>query len=132
MVELWFTGLLGQLATVSLLGRAQSGQSRFRAVSWRIANALGISWYFVGDDDQNRVKDEPKLKQNLTFENLNENQRRAVEWKDGPLLVLAGPGSGKTGVLTMRIAHLIEQDEALPRWPYVHEQGCGRNAGAGG
>ncbi len=31
----------------------------------KVANALGISWYFVGDDDQNRVKDEPKLKQNL-------------------------------------------------------------------
>ena len=42
---------------------------------------------------------------------LNENQRTAVGWDDGPLLVLAGPGSGKTMVLTRRVARLIEADE---------------------
>ena len=44
------------------------------------------------------------------MDNLNEKQKEAVLHKEGPMLVLAGAGSGKTKVLTTRIANLIEND----------------------
>lgn len=46
--------------------------------------------------------------------NLNNAQKEAVLYLDGPLLIVAGAGSGKTKVLTSRIAHIIKEKKAFP------------------
>ncbi|MBW1896995.1 MAG: UvrD-helicase domain-containing protein, partial [Deltaproteobacteria bacterium] len=47
-------------------------------------------------------------------QNLNEAQRQAVEHEGTPLLIVAGPGTGKTFTLAKRIAHLLETQRARP------------------
>ena len=45
------------------------------------------------------------------LKNLNEFQKEAVMHSDGPLLIVAGAGSGKTKVLTSRIANIISESD---------------------
>ena len=52
---------------------------------------------------------------NLNYlKNLNKNQRKSVINLDGPCLIVAGAGSGKTRVLTTRVAHIIKEGKAWP------------------
>ena len=51
----------------------------------------------------------------ISIDKLNENQKVAVEHIDGPCMVLAGPGSGKTRVITYRIANMVVNKNISPR-----------------
>lgn len=48
------------------------------------------------------------------YRQLNEAQRKAVDAIDGPLLVLAGPGTGKTQLLSARVANILRKTDTLP------------------
>ncbi|MBI1315134.1 AAA family ATPase [bacterium] len=62
-----------------------------------------------------RLSREPESQEHSSFlDGLDETQRHAASMLDGPLLIVAGPGTGKTRTLTHRIAHLISSRGVVP------------------
>ena len=69
------------------------------------------------DGSSSRHLPRPRLQISIMdaiFRDLTDPQREAVQHVDGPLLILAGPGSGKTRVVTHRIANMLSRD--IPSW----------------
>jgi len=49
------------------------------------------------------------------YSKLNEAQKLAVDQIEGPVLVIAGPGTGKTQLLSMRVANILQKTDTLPQ-----------------
>jgi DNA helicase-2/ATP-dependent DNA helicase PcrA len=62
---------------------------------------------FAGVEERAAPSSEPEY--DAVMSGLSDAQRRAVTHQDGPLIVLAGPGTGKTRVITARVAHMIRE-----------------------
>ena len=59
-------------------------------------------------------KEQLQQKFNLEYQRLNDQQRKAVDTIEGPVMVIAGPGTGKTQILAARIGKILSETDALP------------------
>ncbi|MBC8045350.1 MAG: ATP-dependent helicase [Fimbriimonadaceae bacterium] len=61
-----------------------------------------------------KLREQYKIAFDTAYSTLNEGQKNAVDAVEGPVLVIAGPGTGKTQILAVRIGKILEQTDTLP------------------
>ncbi len=99
------------------VSETQPGPNRLPLLSFNLKEYRKIAAEYITTqtEQENLFIQENKAESSPASENLNPAQRQAVTHFEGPALIEAGPGTGKTRVLTQRIAWLIQEKHIVPQ-----------------